>query len=73
MLPAAFLFGLINNQLGSRNFPMPIKLKKKKMDMDFPYFMNNPDLIVEVSFIISHCHVKKNIFVGWTNREQRKS
>jgi len=42
---------------------MLIKLKKKKMDTDFLYFMNDPDLIVGFLFTISLCHVKKNIFV----------
>jgi len=42
---------------------MLIKLKKKKMDTDFLYFMNDPDSIVGFLFTISLCHVKKNIFV----------
>jgi len=58
-----FLIGLLTNQLGSRTSPMLIKLKKKKMDTDFLYFMNDPDLIVGFLFTISLCHVKKNIFV----------
>jgi len=45
------------------------KLKKKKMDIDFLYFMNDPDLIVGFPFTISHCHVKENLITAWTKPE----